>query len=185
MHRGYTAERYIRKLAAARDALPDLAVTTDLIVGFPGETDDDFRRTLEVVDEAAYDAAYTFVFSPRPGTPAAEMTDALVPTEVARERMRQLVEVVERHALRRHQARVGGVEEVLVDGPSKKDSSVLAGRTRQNKLVHFAAPDGAGEPGALVDVQIIDAAPHWLRGDVVRVVEPARRARARIPVAAV
>ena len=185
MHRGYTAERYLRKLAAAREALPDLAVTTDIIVGFPGETDDDFRRTLEVVDEAAYDAAYTFVFSPRPGTPAAEMSDALVPTEVAQERMRRLVEVVERHALRRHQARVGRVEEVLVDGPSKKDPSVLAGRTRQNKLVHFAAPGGAGEPGTLVDVRITDAAPHWLRGDVVRMVAPARRARTRIPVAAV
>jgi tRNA-2-methylthio-N6-dimethylallyladenosine synthase len=185
MHRGYTADRYLRKLAAAREALPDLAVTTDLIVGFPGETDDDFRRTLEVVDEAAYDAAYTFVFSPRPGTPAAGMTDALVPTEVAKERMRQLAEVVERHALGRHQARVGRVEEALVDGPSKKDPSVLAGRTRQNKLVHFAAPDGAGEPGALVDVRITGAAPHWLRGDVVRVVEPARRARTRIPIAAV
>jgi tRNA-2-methylthio-N6-dimethylallyladenosine synthase len=185
MHRGYTAERYLRKLASARDALPDLAVTTDIIVGFPGETDDDFLRTLEVVDEAAYDAAYTFVFSPRPGTPAAEMTDALVPTEVAQERMRRLVEVVERHALRRHQARVGRVEEVLVDGPSKKDPSVLAGRTRQNKLVHFAAPGGAGEPGTLVDVRVTDAAPHWLRGDVVRMVAPARRARTRIPVAAV
>jgi tRNA-2-methylthio-N6-dimethylallyladenosine synthase len=185
MHRGYTAGRYLRKLAAARDALPDLAVTTDIIVGFPGETDDDFLRTLEVVDEAAYDAAYTFVFSPRPGTPAAEMSDALVPTEVAQERMRQLVEVVERHALRRHQARVGRVEEVLVDGPSKKDPSVLAGRTRQNKLVHFAAPGGAGEPGTLVDVRVSDAAPHWLRGDVVRMVAPARRARTRIPVAAV
>jgi tRNA-2-methylthio-N6-dimethylallyladenosine synthase len=185
MHRGYTAERYLRKLAAARDALPDLAVTTDIIVGFPGETDGDFLRTLEVVDEAAYDAAYTFVFSPRPGTPAAEMTDALVPTEVAQERMRQLVEVVERHALRRHQARVGRVEEVLADGPSKKDPSMLAGRTRQNKLVHFAASGGAGEPGTLVDVRITDAAPHWLRGDVVRMVAPARRARTRIPVAAV
>ena len=185
MHRGYTAERYLRKLAAARDALPDLAVTTDLIVGFPGETEDDFEATLAVVEEARYDAAYTFVFSPRPGTPAAEMTDALVPTEVAQERMLQLVEVVERHALRCHEARIGRAEEVLVDGPSKKDPSVLAGRTRQNKLVHFVAPDGAGEPGALVDVQITDAAPHWLRGDVVRVVERARRARTRIPVAAV
>jgi tRNA-2-methylthio-N6-dimethylallyladenosine synthase len=185
MHRGYTAERYLRKLAAARDALPDLAVTTDIIVGFPGETDDDFLRTLEVVDEAAYDAAYTFVFSPRPGTPAAEMSDALVPTEVSQDRMRQLVEVVERHALRRHQARVGRDEEVLVDGPSKKDPSVLAGRTRQNKLVHFAAPGGAGEPGTLVDVRITAAAPHWLRGDVARMVAPARRARTRIPVAAV
>jgi tRNA-2-methylthio-N6-dimethylallyladenosine synthase len=113
------------------------------------------------------------------------MTDELVPHEVAQERMLQLVEVVERHALRRHQTRVGRVEEVLVDGPSKKDPSVLSGRTRQNKLVHFAAPDAASEPGALVDVRIVDAAPHWLRGDVVRVVEAPRRARTRIPVAVV
>jgi tRNA-2-methylthio-N6-dimethylallyladenosine synthase len=185
MHRGYTAERYLRKLAAARDAIPDLAVTTDLIVGFPGETDDDFRRTLEVVDEAAYDAAYTFVFSPRPGTPAADMTDELVPPDVAQERMRRLVEVVERHALRRHEARVGRVEEVLVDGPSKKDAAVASGRTRQNKLVHFAAPDGHAGPGALVDVRITQAAPHWLRGELVRIAAPARRPRTRIPVAVV
>jgi tRNA-2-methylthio-N6-dimethylallyladenosine synthase len=171
MHRGYTAER--------------LAVTTDLIVGFPGETQDDFVRTLEVVDEAAYDAAYTFVFSPRPGTPAADLTEEFVPPEVAQERMRRLVAVVERHALRRHEARVGQVEEVLVDGPSKKDPAVLSGRTRQNKLVHFAVPDGAGAPGALVDVRVTGAAPHWLRGDFVRVVEPARRARTRIPIAVV
>jgi len=184
MHRGYTAERYLKKLAAARDAIPDLAVTTDLIVGFPGETDDDFCRTLEVVDEAAYDAAYTFVFSPRPGTPAADMTDELVPEEIARERMQRLVEVVERHALRRHEARVGRVEEVLVDGPSKKDPSVLSGRTRQNKLVHFSAGDGAG-PGALVDVRVTHAAPHWLRGEPVGIVAAARRARTRIPVTVV
>src|SRR4030095_10102014 len=156
-----TAERYLGKLAAARDAIPDLAVTTDLIVGFPGETDDDFRRTLEVVDEAAYDAAYTFVFSPRPGTPAAEMSDALVPPDVVQGRMRQLVEVVERHALRRHHGRggrgeQGGGGQVLVDGQPKKHPSVLSGRTRQNKLVHFVAPDGAGDPGALVDVGIVD-----------------------------
>src|SRR5215203_2194583 len=185
MHRGYTARRYLQRLAAARDAIADLAVTTDLIVGFPGETNDDFRRTLDVVDEAAYDAAYTFVFSPRPGTPAAEMSDAFVPREDAQERKQQLVEVVERHALRRHQARVGLVEQVLVDGPSKKDPSVLSGRTRQNKLVRFVAPDGASEPGALVDVRIVDAAPHWLRGDVVRVVESPRRTLTRIPVAVV
>src|SRR5262249_33866801 len=154
MHGGYTAERYLRKLAAARDAIPDLAVTTDLIVGFPGETDDDFRRTLEVVDEAAYDAAYTFVFSPRPGTPAAEMTDEFVPHDIAQERMQRLVEVVERHALRRPAARVGRVEEVLVDGPSKKDTAVLSGRTRQNKLVHFAAAPEPIPPGAFVDVHI-------------------------------
>ncbi len=185
MHRGYTAERYLQKLAAARDAIPDLAVTTDLIVGFPGETDDDFRRTLEVVDEAAYDAAYTFVFSPRPGTPAAEMTDERVPPDVAQERMRQLVEVVERHALRRHEARVGRVEQVLVDGPSKKDPAVLSGRTRQNKLVHFAASGGATGPGALVNARITHAAPHWLQADVVGVAAPARTPRTRIPLAVV
>ena len=185
MHRGYTAERYLAKLAAARDAIPELAVTTDLIVGFPGETEDDFRHTLEVVDEAQYDAAYTFVFSPRPGTPAADMTEDFVPPEIAQDRMKRLVEVVERHALRRHEARVGRVEEVLVDGPSKKDPSVLSGRTRQNKLVHFAPPDGAGMVGAVADVRVTAAAPHWLRGDFVRVVEPARHARTRIPVAVV
>jgi tRNA-2-methylthio-N6-dimethylallyladenosine synthase len=185
MHRGYTAERYLRRLAAARDAIPDLAVTTDLIVGFPGETEDDFRRTLEVVDEAGYDAAYTFVFSPRPGTPAAETTDARVPPDVAQDRMQRLVEVVERHALRRHEARVGAVEEVLVDGPSKKDTSVVSGRTRQNKLVHFAATDAAARPGAVVDVRITHAAPHWLRGEPAHVVTAARARRIRIPLAVV
>lgn len=186
MHRGYTAERYLERLASVRAAVPDLAVTTDLIVGFPGETGDDFERTLEVADEAAYDAAYTFVYSPRPGTEAAEMTEAFVPAEVAQERMRRLLEVVERHALVRHEARVGRVEEVLVEGPSKKDPAVLSGRTRQNKLVHFAPP--AGEPlaaGDYVDVRVTGAAPHWLRGDLVARGVPGRRLRTRIPVRAV
>ena len=137
MHRGYTAARYLERLAAARAAVPDLAVTTDLIVGFPGETDDDFERTLEVVAEAAYDSAYTFVFSPRPGTEAAEMADRFVPAEVIAERFERLKVVVERSALARHQARIGRVEEVLVEGPRKKDPAVATGRTRQNKLVHF------------------------------------------------
>jgi tRNA-2-methylthio-N6-dimethylallyladenosine synthase len=185
MHRGYTAQRYLEKLAAARAAIPHLAVTTDLIVGFPGETEEDFRRTLEVVDEAAYDAAYTFVFSPRPGTPAADITDGRVPADVAQDRMNRLVDVVERHALRRHEARVGKVEEVLVDGPSKKDPSVVSGRTRHNKLVHFAATDDAARPGALVDVRVTHAAPHWLRGDALCVVSPTRTRRTRIPLAVV
>ena len=127
MHRGYTAERYLRRLADARAAIPDLAVTTDLIVGFPGETDADFVRTLEVVDAAGYDAAYTFVFSPRPGTPAADMTDDFVAPEVAQERMSRLVEVVERHALAKHEARVGRTETLLVEGPSKKDPARVVG----------------------------------------------------------
>ncbi len=105
MHRGYTAERYLRRLDAARQAIPDLAVTTDIIVGFPGETDADFERTLDVVDTAGFDAAYTFVFSPRPGTPAAALTDEMLPAEVTQERMARLTEVVEHHALARHQAR--------------------------------------------------------------------------------
>ena len=138
MHRGYTAARYLERLAAARAAVPDLAVTTDVIVGFPGETDDEFAATLAVVDEARYDAAFTFVFSPRAGTAAAEMVDELVPHEIAAARMEQLLAVVERHSLVRHEARVGRVEDVLVDGPSKKDPGVLAGRTRQNKLVHLS-----------------------------------------------
>ena len=90
MRRGYTAERYLARLERRRAAIPDLAVTTDLIVGFPGETDDDFERTLEVVDAARYDAAYTFVFSPRPGTAAAEMVDDFVPPEVVKERFARL-----------------------------------------------------------------------------------------------
>jgi len=177
MHRGYTADRYLQRLTAARDAIPDLAVTTDLIVGFPGETDDDFARTLEVVDAAEYDAAYTFVFSPRPGTPAAAMVDDFVLPEVTRDRMEQLVEVVERHALAKHEARVGRVEQVLVEGPSKKDPSVWSGRTRQNKLVHFDPGVHGVAPGATTDVRISAAAPHWLRGDRVD-------RRVRIPVSA-
>ena len=121
MHRGYTAERYLERLAAARAAIDDLAVTTDIIVGFPGETDDDFERTLEVAAEAAYDSAYTFIYSPRPGTEAAERVDEYVPADVVAERFERLRIVVERSGLAKHEARVGRVEEVLVEGPSRKD----------------------------------------------------------------
>src|SRR6478752_4066442 len=158
MHRGYTAERYLDRLAAARRAIDDLAVTTDIIVGFPGETDEDFEATLEVVDAAKYDAAYTFVFSPRPGTEAAEMVDDFVPAEVAKQRMAQLVDVVERHGLAKHEARVGRVERVLVEGPSKRAADIWSGRTMQNKLVHFA-PEAATAAGDILDVRITSAAP--------------------------
>jgi len=183
MHRGYTVERYLDRLAAARAAVPDLAVTTDIIVGFPGETDEDFVATLEVVEAAAYDAAYTFIFSPRPGTEAALMTEDFVPAEVVRIRMDRLVEVVERHALARARARIGRTEEVLVEGPSKKDPAVWSGRSRHSKLVHFMPPEGV-VAGALLAVTITDAAPHWLRGDVVGTVRDAPRRRIRIPVEA-
>jgi tRNA-2-methylthio-N6-dimethylallyladenosine synthase len=183
MHRGYRAERYLERLAAARSAIPDLAVTTDLIVGFPGETDDDFERTLEVVAEAAYDSAYTFVFSPRPGTEAATMADRFVPAAVVAERFERLRVVVERSALARHQARIGRVEEVLVEGPSKKDPTAVTGRTRQNKLVHFAAPAAGPAPvaGAYATVRVTGAAPHHLRGELVEVTAGPRH-RTRIPV---
>jgi tRNA-2-methylthio-N6-dimethylallyladenosine synthase len=184
MHRGYTAERYLEKLALARASVPDLAVTTDIIVGFPGETDDDFERTLEVVDTAAYDAAYTFVFSPRPGTPAADMTELFVAPEVARERMDRLTEVVERHALLRHEARVGRVEHVLLEGPSKKNDAVWSGRTRQNKLVHFPLDAHLARVGDTGEARVISAAPHFLRGELLSVTPASRRARVRIPVAA-
>ncbi|HEV3495744.1 MAG TPA: TRAM domain-containing protein, partial [Actinomycetes bacterium] len=182
MHRGYTAQRYLERLRAARAAIPELAVTTDLIVGFPGETDEDFERTLEVVAEAAYDSAYTFVFSPRPGTQAAEMTDRFVAPEVVAERFERLKVVVERSALARHQARVGRVEEVLVEGPSKKDPSVATGRTRQNKLVHFRV-DVVPAAGTFADVRITGAAAHYLRGELVEVTARPRH-KTRIPVAA-
>jgi tRNA-2-methylthio-N6-dimethylallyladenosine synthase len=182
MHRGYTAARYLEKLAAARAAVGDLAVTTDLIVGFPGETDDDFERTLEVVAEAAYDSAYTFVFSPRPGTQAAEMTDRFVAPEVIAERFERLKVVVERSALARHQARVGRVEEVLVEGPSKKDPSVATGRTAQNKLVHFPVEGPLPAAGTFAEVRITGGAAHYLRGELVEVTARPRH-KTRIPVA--
>ncbi|HTL86564.1 MAG TPA: tRNA (N6-isopentenyl adenosine(37)-C2)-methylthiotransferase MiaB [Acidimicrobiia bacterium] len=181
MHRGYTAERYLERLAAARAALPDLAVTTDIIVGFPGETDDDFARTLDVVEGAEYDAAYTFIFSPRPGTEAAEMVDDFVAPEIAQSRMKQLVAVVEASALRKHEARVGRTEDVLAEGPSKNNAEMWSGRTGQNKLVHFAPAEGL-RAGDFVPVAITGAAPHWLRGEIAGAVRAGRPRRTRIPV---
>jgi tRNA-2-methylthio-N6-dimethylallyladenosine synthase len=177
MHRGYTAQRYLERLAAGRAALDDLAVSTDIIVGFPGETDDDFAATLEVAAAAEYDYAYTFVFSPRPGTEAANMTDRFVEPAVAAERFERLRVVVEHSALAKHQARVGRVEEVLVEGPSKKDPAVLSGRTRQNKLVHFTPPRPL-RAGAYANVEITRAAPHHLIGQFVELMaEPLHKRR--------
>jgi tRNA-2-methylthio-N6-dimethylallyladenosine synthase len=145
-------------------------------VGFPGETDDDFERTLEVVAEAAYDSAYTFVFSPRPGTEAAERVDEFVDAEVVAERFERLRVVVERSALARHEGRVGRVEEVLVEGPSRRDPTVLTGRTRQNKLVHF--PGRSIRPGSYATVRVHGAAPHHLVGELVEVTAaPAHKTR--------
>jgi tRNA-2-methylthio-N6-dimethylallyladenosine synthase len=184
MRRGYTAERYLARLAEARAAVPDLAVTTDLIVGFPGETEDDFERTLEVVAEAGYDSTYTFIFSPRPGTRAARLEDRFVPGEVVAERFERLRVVVERSALARHRDRVGRVEEVLVEGPSKRDPSMTSGRTTQNKLVHFEPVGGRTiAAGSFADVAVTAAARHHLSGELIEVTaRPSHRVR--IPVSA-
>jgi tRNA-2-methylthio-N6-dimethylallyladenosine synthase len=181
MHRGYTAERYLERLGAARAAMPDLAVTTDLIVGFPGETEADFARTLEVVAEAGYDSAYTFIYSPRPGTEAAAHADRFVPADEVADRFERLRTVVERSAARRHAGRVGRVEEVVVEGPSKKDRAVTTGRTRQNKLVHFR-PEQPLRPGTFAEVRIDGAGAHHLTGELLDVTA-APRHRTRIPVA--
>ncbi|MCU1496554.1 MAG: miaB [Acidimicrobiales bacterium] len=182
MHRGYTAERYLEKLVAARAAIDDLAVTTDIIVGFPGETDDDFEQTLELAAAAEYDSAYQFIYSPRPGTEAAEMADQFVDPAVVADRFDRLKVVLERSALAKHEARMGRVEEVVVEGPSRRDPSVLTGRTRQNKLIHFAAPQPL-RVGTYAEVLCTGAAPHFLRGELVAVTAPARH-RTRIPVSA-
>ncbi|MHB8293188.1 MAG: MiaB/RimO family radical SAM methylthiotransferase [Acidimicrobiales bacterium] len=184
MRRGYTAERYMSKLGLARQAVGDLAVTTDVIVGFPGETASDFDQTMQVVVEAYFDSAYTFVFSPRPGTLASTMTSSFVPAGTVSERFARLKVVVDRQALKHAEERVGREEEVLVDGPSKRDATMLSGRTRQNKLVHFAPPAGAASrgtvPGSYVTVLVTAAAPHHLMAELVEVagerVKPARRA---------
>jgi tRNA-2-methylthio-N6-dimethylallyladenosine synthase len=181
MHRGYTAERYLERLVEARRTIPDLAVSTDIIVGFPGETEDDFEQTLEVAAAAEYDYAYTFIFSPRPGTEAAAMEADFVDPAIASERFERLRVVVERSAIAKHEARVGRIEEVLVEGPSKKDPSVTSGRTRQNKLVHFVAP-GPLRAGSYATVEVTRAAPHHLIGDFVDHVADARHT-VRIPVA--
>ncbi|MDA8063836.1 MAG: MiaB/RimO family radical SAM methylthiotransferase [Actinomycetota bacterium] len=183
MHRGYTAARYLERLASARAAIDDLAVTTDVIVGFPGETEEDFAATLEVVAEAGYDSAYTFVYSPRPGTEAAARTEDFVAPEVVAERFERLRVVVERSALVRHEARVGRVEEVLIEGPSKRDPGMVSGRTRQAKLVHLPAAPGVLRPGTFAEARILRAAPHFLLGELVAVTAEPRH-RTRIPVAA-
>jgi tRNA-2-methylthio-N6-dimethylallyladenosine synthase len=160
MRRTYTRERYMDRVALIREHVPDCAITTDIIVGFPGETEEDFEQTLEVVDEVGYDGAFTFIFSPRRGTEAAEMDDQL-PHATKRERMERLVELVQRRARERGERFVGRTMEVLVEGPSRTDPSRLRGRTRHNKTVNF---DGTAAPGELVEVTIDSATSTTLSG---------------------
>ncbi len=160
MRRTYTPERYLALVGALREAIPDLALGTDIIVGFPGETEEDFEATLELVEEVRYDSAFTFIYSPRQGTEAATLPSQ-VPEEVKHERLERLVAVVQRVAAERNAERVGRVEEVLVEGPSRTDATLLRGRTRRNTTVNFAGTAAAGE---LVDVLIEASTSTTLRG---------------------
>jgi tRNA-2-methylthio-N6-dimethylallyladenosine synthase len=148
------------RVAQIREHVPDCAITTDIIVGFPGETEEDFERTLDVVDEVGYDGAFTFIFSPRRGTEAAEFTDQLSHA-VKRARMERLVELVQRRARERAERFLGRTMEVLVEGPSRTDPSRLRGRTRHSKTVNF---DGTAAPGELVEVEISGATSTTLSG---------------------
>ena len=160
MRRTYSRERYLRLVDDLRSAIPDLALTTDLIVGFPGETEDDFLETIEVVEEVRFDGAFTFVYSPRSGTEAAAMPKQ-VPDEVKHARIERLVEVVQGVARERNAERIGRVEQVLVEGSSRTDPAMLRGRTRRNTTVNFTGSEQAGE---LVDVRIDGATSTTLRG---------------------
>lgn len=162
MHRGYTPERFLDKLAMARTIVSDLTVSTDIIVGFPGETDDDFDATMDVVRTARFDSAFTFQYSPRPGTPAAAMEYTITP-DVMKHRFDQLVREQDMITFARNRDRVGRVLEVMVEGPSKRDAAVASTRTRGNRLVHVP---GTFEPGSYLVVEITRAAPHYLDGVV-------------------
>jgi tRNA-2-methylthio-N6-dimethylallyladenosine synthase len=160
MRRTYSRERYMERVALIREHVPDCAITTDIIVGFPGESEADFAETLEVVDEVGYDGAFTFIFSPRRGTEAAEF-DEQIPHAVKRERMGRLVELVQRRAHERAERFLGRSLEVLVEGPSRNDPARLRGRSRHNKTVNF---DGTAQPGDLVEVEITGVTSQTLSG---------------------
>jgi tRNA-2-methylthio-N6-dimethylallyladenosine synthase len=165
MRRTYSRERYLKLVDELRGSIPDLALTTDIIVGFPGETERDFRETMEVVEEVGYDGAFTFVYSPRAGTDAAARPDQ-VADDVKRDRIERLVELVQSLAAARNAERVGRVEEVLVEGPSRTDPALVRGRTRRNTTVNFA---GDAAPGELVDVLIERATSTTLAGSQIAV----------------
>jgi tRNA-2-methylthio-N6-dimethylallyladenosine synthase len=171
MRRTYTRERYLDRAALLREHVPDVAITTDVIVGFPGETEEDFAQTLTVCEQVGYDGAFTFVFSPRRGTEAATLPDQ-VPHPIKVERMERLVEVIQRHARERAQRFVGRTLEVLVEGPSRTDPARLRGRSRHNKAVNFG---GLAQPGEYVQVEITGATSQTLAGEESLLARAGRR----------
>ncbi len=162
MRRTYNRQRFLDRVAMIREGVPDVALSTDIIVGFPGETEEDFVETLEVCEAVQFDSAFTFIYSPRRGTEAATFTEGIVPHEVKVERMQRLVEVIQRNAHERAQRFVGRTMEVLIEGPSRTDPSRLRGRTSHNKAVNF---EGFGEPGTFTHVEIVSASSQTLMGE--------------------
>ncbi len=167
MKRGYTAMEYksiIRKLRAVR---PDMSMSSDFIVGFPGETEEDFQKMMQLIDDVGYDSSFSFIFSPRPGTPAANLHDD-TPHEVKLKRLQQLQAKLEENVRRLSASRVGTVQRILVEGPSRKDPIELMGRTACNRIVNFpAGPQRDRLIGQMLDVRITSALPHSLRGEIV------------------
>ncbi|MGI9585421.1 MAG: tRNA (N6-isopentenyl adenosine(37)-C2)-methylthiotransferase MiaB [Acidimicrobiia bacterium] len=163
MHRGYTAERFLQRLEMMRGIVPDLAASTDVIVGFPGETEEDFEQTLAVMTAAKFDNAFMFQFSPRPGTPAAEMTDH-VDSDVVKDRFNRLVSLQNEITFERNRDQVGWTGSVMVEGPSKRDPLVVTTRTRGNRIVHVP---GDWLSGSTFEATVTRAAPHYLVGEPV------------------
>jgi tRNA-2-methylthio-N6-dimethylallyladenosine synthase len=162
MRRSYRQDRYLGIIDRVRAAIPDAAITTDIIVGFPGETEEDFAQTLDVVEQVGYDGAFTFIFSPRRGTEAAQIGDGLVPHPVKVQRMERLLEIVQRRARERAERFIGRTLEVLVEGSSRTDPDRLRGRTRHNKVVNFSGLAAAGE---ITEVEIVAATSQTLAGE--------------------
>jgi tRNA-2-methylthio-N6-dimethylallyladenosine synthase len=174
MRRGYRRRRYLEILANLRNAIPGVAFSTDIIVGFPGETEADFADTLDLVEQARFDSAFTFQYSPRPGTEAATMPDQ-VPPDAVRDRFQRLLQLQERVSLEANRALVGTEVELLVEqASSKTDRTRMSGRTRTNKLCHFPAAAGGPAPGDLVTVRVERAAPHHLLAGPVLAHRPRR-----------
>jgi tRNA-2-methylthio-N6-dimethylallyladenosine synthase len=164
MNRKHTGDDYRRVIERVRAARPDMALSSDFIVGFPGETDEDFERTLQLVEQVGFDDSYSFVYSPRPGTPAAGLLDETT-EEVKLERLRRLQAVIQRNATAISTGMVGSRQSVLVEGPSRKSAAELMGRTSNNRVVNFAGP--SEWIGAMVEIEIVEALAHTLRGRAV------------------
>lgn len=168
MNRSYTREEYLDLVARLRAAIPGIALSTDIIVGFPGETEEDFLQTLSLVREAAFSSAFTFIYSRRPGTPAAKIPDD-TPREVIQERFDRLADQVAKQAHEANQDDLGKVVEVLVEGPSKRDENVLVGHSEKNRTVHFPVPPGLSERevvGRIARVRVEEARTWYLRGEM-------------------